>query len=70
MRIRVAYEAGRDGKKGNPTGEFIKITEILKKIRNIEEAEYSKKKFMDFEEYMEALIAYHSYYYPNKGDNN
>lgn len=55
LRIRFIYEAGRD----NNVGEFVeqaKILDILKQIGN------SRKNYILFNRYMEALVAFHKYY--------
>ena len=55
MRIRFAYECGRDRNVKNfvSTAHLI---EYLKGIRN------SREKFMDYARYMEALVAYHKFF--------
>lgn len=55
LRIRFIYEAGRD----NNVKDFVtqsKILDILKEIGN------SKKNYILFNHYMEALVAFHKYY--------
>lgn len=62
MRIRIAYEAGRNNKdKDKDTKEFILNAKLLNYIKHIEKTA-DRKEFMKFCEYMEALVAYHRYY--------
>lgn len=56
LRIRFLYEAGRDTKS---VGKFVEKAEILNCLAEIQG---SKKRFILFNRYMEALIAYHKYY--------
>lgn len=58
LKILCNYEAGRDD-KNTGVRNFIKKSEM---IRCIEEIQGSKKRFILFNKYMEALIAYHRYY--------
>lgn len=58
LKILCIYEAGRDD-KNTGVRNFIKKSEM---IRCIEEIQGSKKRFILFNKYMEALIAYHRYY--------
>lgn len=58
MRIRVAYEAGRE----RSTKEFIEETKLLEYIKDIGD---SREKLIAFAHYMEALVAYHRYYINN-----
>ncbi|MFR4617929.1 MAG: type III-A CRISPR-associated protein Csm2 [Oscillospiraceae bacterium] len=67
LKVQFVYEYGRDkkDKKGSkdktdgPVGRFIKEAKILDKIDQIGT---SKKKFIEMERYMEALVAYHRFY--------
>lgn len=52
MRVRFAYEAGRDKNVKN----FITNARLMNYLKGIGD---SREKFMDFAKYMEALIAYH-----------
>lgn len=54
-RVRIAYECGRDGS----VKAFVKDTLLLNYIKGIKK---SRKAFMDFAHYMEALVAFHRYY--------
>ena len=53
-RVRIAYEAGRDGK----VRDFTDKTHIIEYIKGIN----SRENFINFARYMEALIAYHKFY--------
>lgn len=57
-KVRIAYEAGRDGTNG-PVYAFIKDADLLSYIAGVGS---SRAKFMDFARYMEALVAYHRFY--------
>ena len=67
LKVQFVYEYGRDkkdkkcskDKKDCPVGRFIKEAKILDKIDQIGT---SKKKFIEMERYMEALVAYHRFY--------
>lgn len=67
LKVQFVYEYGRDkkdkkgskDKKDGPVGRFIKEAKILDKIDQIGT---SKKKFIEMERYMEALVAYHRFY--------
>ena len=55
LRVRVMYECGREPK----VKDFLQkaeVIEILKEIGN------SKKNYLLFSRYMEALVAFHKYY--------
>lgn len=53
-RIRIAYEGGRD----NTVRKFIKESKILEYIKTIK----TRKDFINFCYYLEALVAYHRFY--------
>ena len=55
MRVRFAYEAGRDEK----VKDFIIRSGLISYLKDIGD---SREKFMDFARYMEALIAYHKFF--------
>lgn len=57
LRVRFLYEAGRDTTKGvrNLVDEA-GIIDILKNING------SRKKYLQYSRYMEALVAFHKYY--------
>ena len=58
LRVRVMYEYGRDDRemKVRKFVQKAEIIEILKEIGN------SKKNYLLFSRYMEALVAFHRYY--------
>lgn len=55
LRIRFAYEAGRDPKVKN----FVETANIIEYMKKAKE---SKTEYIRFSRYMEALVAYHRYY--------
>lgn len=55
MRVRFAYECGRDGKVKN----FVKEAKLMEYLKGIGS---SRKAFLNFARYMEALVAYHKYF--------
>lgn len=59
LKVQFVYEYGRDDKKDEPVRRFINESKILNKIDQIGT---SKKKFIEMERYMEALVAYHRFY--------
>lgn len=59
LKVQFVYEYGRDDKKDGSVRRFINELKILNKIDQIGT---SKKKFIEMERYMEALVAYHRFY--------
>ena len=55
LRVRFMYECGREPK----VREFVQKAEILEILKEIKQ---SKKNYLLFSKYMEALIAFHRYY--------
>lgn len=55
LRVRFMYECGRDTK----VRKFVEQAEILDILKEIKQ---SKKNYLLFSRYMEALIAFHKYY--------
>lgn len=55
LKVRFIYEAGRDPKVRN----FVETSEILKILDSIQG---SRKNYLLFSRYMEALVAFHRYY--------
>lgn len=55
LRIRFIYEAGREP----VVKKFVETGEILQALQEIQG---SRKRFILFNHYMEALVAYHRYY--------
>lgn len=59
MRIRVAYECGRDP----ATKAFVQKARLLEYLKRLaENHENSRTELLDFAHYMEALVAYHRFY--------
>ena len=58
LRVRVMYECGRDDKDKLVTN-FVNEAQILDVLKEING---SKKNYILFSRYMEALIAFHRYY--------
>ena len=59
LKVQFVYEYGRDDKKDGSVRRFINESKILNKIDQIGT---SKKKFIEMERYMEALVAFHKFY--------
>lgn len=59
LKMRMAYEAGRE----RIVETFLKQSQLL---REIEKVGRSKKALLEFCHYMEALVAYHKFYYKEK----
>lgn len=58
LRIRFIYECGRDDNK-EKVKKFVEKSEILEILKEIKK---SKKNYLLFSRYMEALVAFHKYY--------
>ncbi len=50
LRVRIVYDAGRD----NAVNTFVKESKILDKLKTVN----TKKDYIDFSRYMEALVAW------------
>lgn len=59
MQIRIVYEYGRDNEKSKPVQNFIDVSQLLDCVKEIGG---SKKNYILFNRYMEALVAYHKFY--------
>lgn len=57
MRIRTAYECGRDYE----TKRFVERAKLLQHLKWLSESR-QRRNVIDFAHYMEALVAYHRYY--------
>lgn len=55
LKVKLIYQSGREPK----VKYFIEKAEIMKEIEAIQG---SKKRFLEFSNYMEALVAYHKFY--------
>lgn len=58
LRVRFVYEVGRDD-KDKAVKVFVERTEILEALKEVRK---SRKQYILFYHYMEALVAYHRYY--------
>ncbi len=58
LRVRFVYEVGRDD-KDEAVKIFVERTEILEALKEVRK---SRKQYILFYHYMEALVAYHRYY--------
>ena len=70
-KVRVYYEIGReDGYRGTldsgSVGRFVKYSKLLEYLYDIGD---SCEKLIQFYHYMEALVAFHRYYFGEKRDN-
>lgn len=54
LTVRFYYEAGRDEK----VKSFIEKAKLIEKLKNAK----TKKDYVDYYHYMEALVAFHRYY--------
>lgn len=59
LKVRFLYEAGRETGRKTPMKDFINVAEIIKII---DEIQGSRKNYILFNKYMEALVAYHKFY--------
>ena len=59
MKIRFIYEAGREQQKEKRVKELIEEADIL---THIDEIKNSRKQYILFSRYMEALVAYRKFY--------
>ena len=59
LKVRIAYQVGRDSGREKLVKEFVDKTDLLSWISGIQG---SKKRFLQFSRYVEALVAYHRYY--------
>ena len=60
LKIMLAYQTGRAGKLGRGTNPLEPLYEDL--IPKIDAIADSKKKFIEFARYVEAIVAYHKFY--------
>lgn len=57
LRVNFIYQASRDGNEG--VRELLEQARVLKLLKGVNG---SKKKYIVFNRYMEALVAFHKYY--------
>lgn len=63
MRVRTAYEYGRDNSKYRNIQQFIREAYLLDYLKWFSAPQPgSRKALIDFYHYMEALVAFHRYY--------
>ncbi len=58
-RVRFAYEVGRDTSRDEEVRKFVDAAGLMTYIKNVGK---SRKEFLAFAGYMEALVAWHRYY--------
>ena len=59
MQIRIVYEYGRDTESQTPVKSFLEETQLLECVKEIKG---SKSRYILFNRYMEALVAFHKFY--------
>lgn len=71
-KVRIYYEIGREDRYNGymdsaPVGRFVQQSKLLAYLGDIGD---SCKKLMQFYHYMEALVAFHRFYFGEKKDRN
>ena len=61
LRVNFIYQASRDGNEG--VRELLEQARVLNLLKGVNG---SKKKYIRFNRYMEALVAFHKYYSKNR----
>lgn len=61
LRVRFIYEYGRDNKGNSYKGDLQKFIDDAKILDILKEINGSKKNYILFYHYMEALVAFHKY---------
>ena len=61
LRVRFIYECGRDKDRdrNEPVKKFVEKAKLIEALKEIQG---SRKRFILFNRYLEALVAYHRYY--------
>lgn len=59
MQVRMVYEYGRDTEPHKPVKNFLDESQLINCVKEIKG---SKSKYILFNRYMEALVAYHKFY--------
>jgi CRISPR-associated protein Csm2 len=59
LKVKIAYQAGRDKSRNNTVKNFVNDAELFKRIDKIGN---SLKAYEEFARYIEALVAYHKFY--------
>lgn len=58
LRVRIVYECGRDSGRETPVRDFVENAQILEALK---EVNGSRKNFILFAHYLEALVAYRKF---------
>lgn len=59
LKVKAAYQAGRDNSKDKIVHKFLEASNIIQEIESIGT---SIEKYEEFARYIEALVAYHKFY--------
>lgn len=59
LKVKIAYQAGRDKSRNNTVKNFVKDAELFQHIDKIGN---KLKAYEEFARYIEALVAYHKFY--------
>lgn len=59
LKVKIAYQVGRDKTRGNPVKTFVDKAELFKRI---DEIGTNIGRYEEFARFVEALVAYHKFY--------
>ena len=59
LKVKIAYQVGRDKARGNPVKNFVDRAELFKRIDAVGT---NIQRYEEFARFVEALVAYHKYY--------
>ena len=59
LKVKIAYQVGRDKTRGNPVKTFVDKAELFKRI---DEVDTNISRYEEFARFVEALVAYHKFY--------
>lgn len=59
LKVKIAYQVGRDKARGNPVKNFVNRAELFKRIDAVGT---NIQRYEEFARFVEALVAYHKYY--------
>lgn len=59
LKVKIAYQVGRDKARGNPVKNFVDKAELFKRI---EAVGTNIDRYEEFARFVEALVAYHKFY--------
>lgn len=59
LKVKIAYQVGRDRNRGMPVKTFVEKAELFKRIDAVAN---SISAWENFSRYVEALVAYHKFY--------